>query len=397
MRQSTKLIKLLTFSFLVIFLASCSPAGLSNEELAMTYAAQTLAAIPTDTPVPSETPLPTETPTPTPPPVVYPVGPVDFPEDVNPLTGLAVDDPTILDRRPVFVRVANFPVSGRPHAGLSSADIVFEYYIGGGGNRFNAIFYGQDSDNIGPVRSARMVDAQLVSLYEGIYGFEGAYITVLNRIVDVLGNRAISSKTLCPGLCDDGRNIVISVFGDSEALTEISTDRGVDNQRYVLEGMAFDPELPGGGRTAEYISVRFSQVNPEEWEYDPDSGLYLRWIDDETGTGVNMIPLVDRNTDEQLAFANVAVIFANHTEFAPTLHDMDIWDNPDGQRAIVFRDGQGYDLTWATPSDDQPIQFLDEDGEVFMLKPGNTWVVIFGLNSTVTEEDGTWTLNFFMP
>lgn len=397
MNYSKTTIKLITLSLLVVFLASCAQAnGPSNEELAATYAAQTLAAMPSETPLPSETPEPTETPTATPLPVIYPVGPTGFPENVNPLTGLAVSDPSILDRRPVFVKVANYPVAGRPHAGLSFADMVFEYYIGTGGNRFIALFYGQDSDTIGPVRSGRLVDPQIVSLYEGILGIEGAYITVMNRIVDVLGNRAISGKNICPGICDDGRNFVTSVFADSAALTNVSTSRGVDNRRYTLEGMLFDPEVPQGGKPADEISVRFSQVNPEEWQYDPDNGLFMRWIDNETGTTIDMIPLVDRNTDEQLAFSNVAVIFANHTEFAPTLHDMDL-TNEIGQRAVVFRDGQAYDLTWATPTNNQPIQFLDANGENFPLKPGNTWVVIVGLYTSAVEVEGAWTFNFFMP
>ena len=396
MNFSKTTIKLITLSLLLVFLASCAQGGLSNEELAATYAAQTLAAMPSETLEPSETPEPTETPTATPPPVVYPVGPTGFPEDVNPLTGLAVSDPSILDRRPVFVKVANYPVAGRPHAGLSFADMVFEYYIGTGGNRFIALFYGQDSDMIGPVRSGRLVDPQIVSLYEGILGIEGAYITVMNRIVDVLGNRVISGKNICPGICDDGRNIVTSVFGDSAALTDVATSRGVVNQRYALEGMLFDPEVPQNGQPAEEISVRFSQVNPEEWQYDPDNGLFMRWIDNETGVPIDMIPLVDRITDEQLAFSNVAVIFASHTEFAPTLHDMDL-TNETGQRAVVFRDGQAYDLTWSTPTDNQPIQFLDANGDNFPLKPGNTWVVIMGVNTSVVELDSTWTFNFFMP
>ena len=62
----------------------------------------------------------------------------NFPDNVNPLTGLVVDDPSRLERRPVMVKVSNFPRTGRPHAGLSFADIVFEYYIGYGMNRFCA-------------------------------------------------------------------------------------------------------------------------------------------------------------------------------------------------------------------------------------------------------------------
>ena len=383
---------------LIILLSACRPEGSNDLEIAATYAAQTLAAIPTYTAVPSPTEVePTPTFTPTPLPIFGAVGPVDFPENVNPLTGLQVEDPSILDRRPVLVKVANYPVSGRPHAGLSKADMVFEYYIGSGGNRFSALYYGQDADMIGPVRSGRTIDPYLASLYEGVLGFEGAYILILEHIVEILGERAISAKNLCPGLCDDGRNIVISVFGDSEALTRIASDRGVVNQRYLLEGMAFDPDVPDGGETADVISIRFSRINPSEWRYDEDSGFYLQWIDNETGTEIDLIPLVDRVNDQQLAFSNVAVIFVEHDEIAPTWHDMFLWDNNDGQRAVVFRDGNAYDLTWRTPSRTQPIQFVDQSGEVFRLKPGNTWVVIMGLNSGVTSEDGTWTFNFFMP
>lgn len=404
MVELNKHLKWIVLGLIIVLLAACSGDNSVDLELAGTYAAQTLAAIPSDTSEPLLTVEETEdahtatsTLSPTPLPVVGPVGPVDFPENVNPLTGLAVEDPSILDRRPVFIKVANYPVSGRPHAGLSFADMVFEYYIGTGGNRFIALFYGQNSDMIGPVRSGRLIDPYLVSLYEGILGMEGAYVTVREHIFEILGNRVISSKELCPGLCDDGRMQVISVFGDSEALTKIAGDRGVVQKRYLLEGMAFDPDAPEGGEAANEIKIQFSSVNPEEWRYDEESGYYMRWIDNETGQVIDMIPLVDRITDEQLAFSNVAVIFVNHDEIAPTLHDMDIWDNTDGERAIVFRDGQAYDLTWQTPSRNQPIQFIDDTGENFRLKPGNTWVVVFGMNSSVAVDNANWTFTFYMP
>lgn len=402
MKNLQKHIIWVVLGILIILMGACTRDGSVDLNMAATYAAQTMAALPSDTaePLPTDTDVPaTEVPTatPTPLPVVGPVGPVDFPENVNPLTGLMVEDPSILDRRPVFIKVANYPVTGRPHAGLSFADMVFEYYIGTGGNRFIALYYGQDADMIGPVRSGRLIDPYLVNMYEGGLGMEGAYITVREHIFEILGDRAISSKELCPGICDDGRGLVISVFADSEALTEIFASRGVEQKRYLLEGMAFDPDAPSGGEAANEIKIQFSSVNPEEWRYDEESGYYLRWIDNETGPAIDMIPLVDRVTDEQLAFSNVAVIFVEHDELAPTLHDMAIWDNTDGERAIVFRDGQAYDITWKSPDRNQPIQFIDEAGEVFRLKPGNTWVVVFGLNSSVNVNDANWTFTFFMP
>jgi hypothetical protein len=397
-------LKPIIFGIAVILLAGCAVKPAVDLELAATYAAQTLAAIPKETEIPSPTatntelpPTPTFTFTPTPLPTVEPSGPVDFPENVNPLTGLIVEDPSILNRRPIMIKVANYPISGRPHAGLSYADMVFEYFIGTGGNRFLALYYGQDAEMIGPVRSGRMIDPYLVSLYEGFLGMEGAYVTVRDHIFGILGNRVVSSKEICPGLCDDGRMQVISVFGDSAALTKYAASQGVYQQRYLLEGMAFDPEIPEGGSPANEIKTQFSTVNPEEWRYDEESGNYLRWTDNEAGMGIDMIPLVDRINDEQLAFSNVAVIFANHTEIAATLHDMDIWDNYSGQRAVVFRDGLAYEITWKTPSRNQPIQFVDDSGEIFRLKPGNTWVVIMGLYSSVNNDNGNWAFTFFMP
>ncbi len=153
MKRNKRYLLWLVLALLTTILTACGQTGLSEVEMAGTYAAQTIAAMPSATEklMPSETatPEPTATETPTQAPTVGAVGPMDFPEGVNPLTGLMVDNPENLDRRPVFVKVANYPATGRPHAGLSSADIVFEYYIGYGSNRFIGVFYGENATRSG--------------------------------------------------------------------------------------------------------------------------------------------------------------------------------------------------------------------------------------------------------
>ncbi|MFN2303223.1 MAG: DUF3048 domain-containing protein [Anaerolineales bacterium] len=404
MKKHRKFLFYTVLMIVLVLMSSCAPIGPSESELAYTYAAQTMTAMPTATMIPSPTgtAVPTATATQrntaTPEPQLWPVGPENFPENVNPLTGLVVDDPSLLDRRPVLVKVANYPPSGRPHAGLSFADIVFEYYIGYGSNRFMGLYYGQNTNKIGPVRSGRLVDPKIVNMYQGILGFEGAYVTILDQIVEVLGERAISGTgNVCPAICDDGRNIVTSVFADSEALTELSNKRGVVNEKYVLNGMVFDPQVRDGGDEGTQANILFSSLNRGEWRFDEESGMYLRWIEDTSGNNLEMVPLVDSQTDEQLSFSNVVVLFAYYTEFTPAMHDIDIWGNTTGRRAVIFRDGRAFDVTWVSARNDQPIQFRDEDGEIFPLKPGNSWFVLFGSNSGVTTEDGAWTFNFYMP
>jgi hypothetical protein len=393
-------------SLLLLLLSACSETTPSIHELAQTFAAQTRTAMPTDTatPPPTDTPEPTvtatatQTSTSTPNESIYPVGPVNFPENVNPLTGLRVADPDNLNRRPVFVKVANYPTSGRPHAGLSAADMVFEYYIGYGMNRFMGLYYGENAEKIGPIRSGRLVDPQVVNMYQGVLGFWGAYVTILDHIQEILGERALSGMSdACPALCDDGGGTVISKFGDSKLLTELADARGVENRKYPLEGMVFDPQPPEAAVDGSRVTVLYSALNRGEWRFDAESGLYLRWIEDTSNGQLQMIPLTDRQTEQQLNFANVIVLFAYHTEYAPSMHDVDLWGNTTGQRAVIFRDGKALDAIWKVPRNDQPIQLFNQTGEPVALKPGNSWVVIMGLNSATNADDGNWTFNFELP
>ena len=75
--------------------------------------------------------------------ICYGPDPENFPEGVSPLTGLPVEDPSLLDARPVFLSVSIFPPSVRPPTGLSVSPIVYELYIGDGDTRLMAGFYGQ--------------------------------------------------------------------------------------------------------------------------------------------------------------------------------------------------------------------------------------------------------------
>lgn len=75
--------------------------------------------------------------------ICYGPNPEDFPAGVSPLTGLPVDDPSLLDLRPVFLSVSIFPPSVRPPTGLAVSPIVYELYIGDGDTRLMAGFHGE--------------------------------------------------------------------------------------------------------------------------------------------------------------------------------------------------------------------------------------------------------------
>ena len=66
-----------------------------------------------------------------------------IPTDYNPLTGLTVQDPALLQLPALLISISHFPVNARPQAGLSFAPYVFEIYITEGATRFLTTFYGQ--------------------------------------------------------------------------------------------------------------------------------------------------------------------------------------------------------------------------------------------------------------
>ncbi|HSG42391.1 MAG TPA: SdrD B-like domain-containing protein [Anaerolineales bacterium] len=66
-----------------------------------------------------------------------------LPPAINPLTGLPVRDPSLLDLPTMLVSISTFPVTARPQAGLSFAPYVFEIYITEGTTRYLTAFYGE--------------------------------------------------------------------------------------------------------------------------------------------------------------------------------------------------------------------------------------------------------------
>ena len=384
----------------ILLVCACSSQPVVEPTLENTPTRRNPTSTATSIPTNAPSPAATSTMTPTATPVI--AGPEEYPEGMNPLTGLMVENQELLERHPVMVKVSNFPREGRPHAGLSSADMVFDYFIGEGTNRFLALYYGEDAEKVGPIRSGRLVDAQLVRMYQGILGYAGADQSSVNpTLINQLGNRAISqAPKTCPALCDVGDHSVFSVFADTSLLTQYYNQlEGTTDFQPDLKGMYFDSNRPKTGVAAESLMVKFNAYNIGEWQFDDIEGSYLRWIEKVAAdNNLSMIPLIDRNNNELIHAENVILLFAPYTQYAPTLHDVGLWYNWNGQRVVLFRDGLAVEGVWKFVGTDHPLQFFTEAGELLALKPGKTWIIIGGLASTLEESNpGHWTFQFNLP
>jgi hypothetical protein len=387
---------IIVVSLLIISLLPACNSGLAPEptQAVAVDGSSTPTALQPDpataTPTLTTTPLPpTATPTP-----VYPeegYGPENFPKTINPLTGLEVDDPEILDRRPVIVKVQNLPRADRPHWGLTNADIVYEYYTEYGTTRFAAIFYGDDAELVAPIRSARLFDINLVRAYKGMFIFGSAYEKTYARLVNSeFANRLMIESSNTAGVIF--RFDVSNYEGaDTSKVNDYAQRMGVDNSRQNLDGMLFQMSPPAGGEESKSIFVRFSSAIYNRWDYDKKTQSYHRYSDTQNSTGPGdevYEKLIDRNNDKPVTAENVAVIYVRHTDIddRPTVEVLDVSLLGTGE-AYIARDGKVYEVTWSRPDEESVLTFLNEDGSVFPLKPGQTWVEVLTLNGTAEKQD----------
>ncbi|MFC1878475.1 DUF3048 domain-containing protein [Chloroflexota bacterium] len=370
----------------------------------------------TDTPIPSplpatETPIPTDTaapePTSTDTPVAY--GPANFPENVSPLTGQEVADPAILNRRPLSVKVQIFPRGQRPPMGISQADIVYDYYQNTGMTRFHAIFYAKDSEQVGPIRSGRLLDTQLVSMYQSIIAFGSADRRILQRFYssDFASRMLLEGYGKCPPMCRTDPNGYNYLVTNTQEMSVFANANNIDNNRQDLSGMYYTALTPAGGQPGAQAFIRYSISAYNRWDYDSSSGRYLRFQDTteaQNQEGETLAVMTDRNTGEQIATDNVVIIFVSHRyafQTRPGLNEIiDILLDTGGSgEALALRDGMLYELQWHRPAKNSVLLLTYPDGTSYPLKPGNTWFQVVGKSSTREQgvDGGSIRIIFSIP
>ncbi|MCY3946255.1 MAG: DUF3048 domain-containing protein [Anaerolineaceae bacterium] len=295
----------------------------------------------------------------------------------NPLTGLHVENPANLQRNPVIAKVSNAPAEVRPQAGLAAADLVFEHYAEGGLTRFSAVFYGQRPTRVGSIRSARLIDLELLPMLGGLLAWSGASNGVL-----ALLNASAHPERLYMGVQyewpvywrEPGIPSPHNLFVNVAALTDLAASEGVTGAA-SLKGPLFLAQPPAGETgPAQLIDLRYLATRVT-WVYHEDSGLYYRYADGE--------PHLDAGSGHPLHAANVVALYADH-RFSNIVES--VWqgithysiaiDLGSGGAGLLFRDGRQYPLRWARPAAEGMLRFSDDQGATLAFKPGSTWLQV---------------------
>ncbi|MEZ4728026.1 MAG: DUF3048 domain-containing protein [Caldilineaceae bacterium] len=298
----------------------------------------------------------------------------------NPFTGLGGGRS---GQRPLIVCINN-DYAARPQLGMSQADLVYEYLMEGYGiTRFSALFYGEESSQIGPVRSARLINYYMAALYDAGLACSGASDQV---------RYLLKHEAPFPYMdidLDDPSNTRYSVSLGSDYRTRLRTSTGGLRRWLGDWGVEKAPNLrsftfggaPGGG-AATVITIPYPSSSRVEYRYDGGSGRYLRFM--------GGIAHTDGNSGAQLAVENVIVQVVPHEAtniVEDSLGSTSIRLNLFGSgSAIVFRDGQAYAGSWRSDSRGDLPRFFDQNGAEVPLKPGKSWISIVPPSYTITYQ-----------
>lgn len=324
----------------------------------------------------------------------------------NPLTGLPPADPALLDRRPMAIKITNAPDYVRPQSGLSLADVVYEYYIEWGDTRFIAVFYGNDAEMVGPVRSGRFFDEHILRMYQAylVYKYSDPREKEYFYSSDFADFLVVPGFTSCPPFAVGkyARDSYNNIFFNTTRFASCVAKEGLDNSRRPLRSGFFSDQAPAGALVVDRVYTQYSVYSYNYWEYDAATHKYFRFQEANDmikNQPAAYAPLSDALTGLPVTADNVVVLFVPHTFVNENQAQDEVYhiDLIDSGQAFVFRDGFAFPALWYRTDVDQPLLITTVLGTPIYLKPGRTFYEVLGETSTYSQSGNGWLFSFRTP
>lgn len=300
----------------------------------------------------------------------------DWPEikdpKTNPLTGEIV---TELPSRPFILSTDNDSGLARPQAGISKADIVYEFPVEGGSSRLEPIYYSQVPDKIGPARSARPYFIDMAREYKAVFVHHGwspqakAYLE--KNIIPYIS--AFSYGNMFYRSSD--RAAPHNSYTTGKDVWNLIREKGWDEEQEVREFQFFRDGQSQEGKTAVNIDINYP-VNENNYKYDEETGLYGRSVGGEVYT--------DKETGEQITTRNILVQKVK-SKVLDEKGRLKI-NMTAGGDALLFTNGTVAEGKWSREDLDSPTIFTDKEGKEFKLNVGTTWIQVVDDNTEISYK-----------
>ncbi|MEE9413938.1 MAG: DUF3048 domain-containing protein [Acidimicrobiales bacterium] len=278
------------------------------------------------------------------------------------LTGVAGDS---IDRPALAMKIDNVD-EARPQSGINQADLVFEEQVEGGFTRLVAIFHSEDATPVGPIRSTRTSDIEILSnlrspLFGNSGGNQGA-MRALRR--SELINVGVDAET--GAYFRSNRAAPHNLYSNTDELWDRAASKSSSPPPQLRFRNPGDP-LPDTAVPIAGVTVPFTRTSIE-----------YRWNGSGWERSQNGTPHVDAD-GVRVAPVNVIIQFVG---YRPSPAD---GASPEaimvgGAPAWILIDGSLIEGTWNRPRITSATIFRDLDGNLLELNPGKTWITLARTN-----------------
>lgn len=276
-----------------------------------------------------------------------------------PLTGL-VDLTGMSQTRPALtVKIENTP-EALPQWGIAQADDVYEEIVNGGITRLAAVFNSQAPAKIGPVRSVRPTDTQVVWPLGGLFAFSGGAPYAIDSI-DTAPVKLIDEDTAGAAMFRDlNLEAPHNLFASGPGLFAF---KGTPTPPPALFSYRASDAAAIGAPVTSFV-VPFPSIYSVTWTWNAMTDSWDRTLfgmPDVTGTGQRESP------------QNVIVMYVNYVNGIGT--ENSYADLQGSGTAMVFSGGKEIVGSWTRgASKSDVIQYTTSRGAPIKLTPGQTWV-----------------------
>lgn len=270
-------------------------------------------------------------------------------------------------------KVDNHPAA-RPQVGLERADIVFEELVEGGLTRYVAVWQSDVPDTIGPVRSIRPMDPDIISPLGGIVAYSGGQSRFVQLMLNTPVYNAIHGQPDTDDTFYRGDNAPAphNVLVRAPQVIAEHGDLSAPVQQFPFSATIASATATKEGSPTARIALRFGSSSSPAWAWDAPSERWVRFMNGGD---------VDRDfSGNQLSAVNVVTLRVP----VQVIQSIPTTQLIGSGQAWISTGGATIPATWSKASMTAPIRILDEYGVAVRLAPGNTWVELVPLAGDVS-------------